>query len=102
MTIDNTLDAAIVEKAARAGFEAAAANAAREYGLGKPVTWDEHLTARDREYELNRTRAILTAAAPLIAAKALRKAAAEMGDEGFLGAELILGGRADAIGAGQP
>lgn len=64
------LDPAIVEAIARAGFDAAAANAAREIGLDKPVTWDEHLTDDDREHELVRTRAMLTAAAPVIAVEA--------------------------------
>lgn len=74
--MNDPLDPAIVEMAARAGFAAATTTAAKKYGLDEPaVTWDEHLTDDDREHELIRTRAALSAAAPLIAANALREAA---------------------------
>lgn len=77
MTADLTPD--IIEQAARAGFAAAAANAATHCGLDEPVAWGEHLTDDDREHELIRTRAALSAAAPLIAAQTLEDAAGEVG-----------------------
>ena len=97
------INPAIVEAVARAGFAAGAAIAAREFGLGKPVTWDEHLTDTDRERELARTRALLSAAYPLIAAKALRDAASEYApglvDRGYM--KRYLTSRADHIERGE-
>lgn len=125
MTTD-PIDPAIVERAARAGFAAGAANAAKLIGLDEVVTWDEHLTDDDRERELGRIRAALSAAAPLIAANALREAAEASrellallqveNDAQFIGgashglgpseardiAADWLEARADAIEAGQP
>ena len=68
--MSDLITGAMVEAAAKAGFAAGAVNAAQEYELDQPVTWDGHLTDRDRAHERLRARAALEAVAPLIAAKA--------------------------------
>lgn len=83
--IKPTVTDEMIEQAARASFAAGAENAAHEYGLDHPVTWDGHLSDRDRNQERLRARAALEAAAPRLYAAALESMAEYIGpDDGLL------------------
>ena len=70
----------MIEKAARESFAAGAENAAREYGLDQPITWED-ISDRDHNHWCLCTRAALSAVLPDIIQQAKAEALREAADE---------------------